>query len=106
MSNISELIQHGETETTEFKESWRDEWLKTLAAFANTRGGTLLVGIKDNKQLIGWQGDSDQITSKIVNHLRIAPKFLSVEQVKRLKDGKPFSPKKTVFRINCCFQSR
>ncbi len=38
-----------ETQHIEFKESWRDEFLKTLAAFANTTGGTLIIGKDDNE---------------------------------------------------------
>jgi ATP-dependent DNA helicase RecG len=33
-----------ESETIELKESWRDEYLKTIAAFANTNGGSMLIG--------------------------------------------------------------
>ena len=36
-----------ESQTVEFKESWRDEFLKTVCAFANTDGGTLYIGIND-----------------------------------------------------------
>ncbi len=36
-----------ENQHTEFKEIWKDEYMKTLAAFANTVGGKLFVGRKD-----------------------------------------------------------
>ena len=36
-----------ESQTVEFKESWRDEFLKTVCAFANTDGGTLYIGVND-----------------------------------------------------------
>ena len=29
----------------EYKESWRDEYLKWIAGFANAQGGTLLIGV-------------------------------------------------------------
>lgn len=45
------LIQAGEGETLEFKERWTSSALETLAAFANTRGGTLLVGVDDRGQV-------------------------------------------------------
>jgi len=31
---------------TEWKESWRDEHLKHLCAFANAQGGSLFIGVK------------------------------------------------------------
>ena len=36
-----------ETQTVEFKESWRDSHLKIICSFANTDGGKLVVGEKD-----------------------------------------------------------
>ncbi|MFN8579198.1 MAG: ATP-binding protein [Candidatus Sericytochromatia bacterium] len=37
-----------ENEKTEWKVSWRDEYLKWVCAFANTKGGKIFIG-KDNK---------------------------------------------------------
>jgi predicted HTH transcriptional regulator len=31
--------------------------MKTIAAFANTDGGTLIIGVNDNKELIGLESD-------------------------------------------------
>jgi ATP-dependent DNA helicase RecG len=42
-----------ESHTTEFKSSWRDEYLKSICAFANTDGGRLLIGVDDNGKPIG-----------------------------------------------------
>jgi ATP-dependent DNA helicase RecG len=42
-----------ETQNTEFKESWRDECLKTISAFANTDGGLLLIGVNDKGETLG-----------------------------------------------------
>ena len=36
-----------EDQNIEFKESWRDDVLKTVCAFANTEGGTVYIGIND-----------------------------------------------------------
>jgi ATP-dependent DNA helicase RecG len=52
-SSLSALVQAGEGEALEFKERWTPEALKTLAAFANTRGGILLVGVDDRGQAKG-----------------------------------------------------
>jgi ATP-dependent DNA helicase RecG len=48
VSDIDTLVQSGESETIEFKVQWTESVLETAAAFANTRGGTLLVGVDDD----------------------------------------------------------
>ncbi len=70
-SSIIELISKGESEDLEFKSSLR--WdiiknkrndnlkfsvLKTIVAFMNTNGGTLLVGVEDNGNIIGIEHDN------------------------------------------------
>ncbi|HMT53439.1 MAG TPA: ATP-binding protein [Saprospiraceae bacterium] len=42
-----------ESEHIEFKEVWRDEYIKTLSAFANTSGGKLYIGIRDDGSVVG-----------------------------------------------------
>lgn len=42
-----------ESQTVEFKETWRDEYLKTICAFMNTKGGVFYIGIDDNANVIG-----------------------------------------------------
>jgi predicted HTH transcriptional regulator len=52
---LYDLIAQGEHETLEFKYEINDprKIARTLAAFANTKGGRLLVGIKDNGVVSG-----------------------------------------------------
>ena len=50
---LKTLLQEGESETLEFKESLDHEALESIAAFANTRGGTLLIGVRDNGTVTG-----------------------------------------------------
>ena len=45
-----------ENQNLEWKESWRDEYMKTLCAFANTSGGILEVGRNDNGVLVHVDG--------------------------------------------------
>lgn len=42
-----------ETQNVEYKQSWRDEYLKYISGFANAQGGTLYVGIDDNGNICG-----------------------------------------------------
>ncbi|NIA31199.1 MAG: hypothetical protein GWP06_14980 [Actinobacteria bacterium] len=46
--NLKNIIQKGESQTVEFKDSFDRETLETAVAFSNTKGGTILIGI-DNK---------------------------------------------------------
>jgi len=87
MDNLAALIQHGEGETVEFKEQWNDHGLEALASFVNTKGGTLLVGVRDNGTVSGWTGDDraqQVIINQIVEILRVQP-AVSVER----HQGKP-----------------
>ena len=42
-----------ESQKTEFKLGWRDEYLKHLCAFANTAGGSLFIGVADDGSVVG-----------------------------------------------------
>lgn len=42
-----------ETQDIEYKESWRDEYLKWVCGFANARGGRIYIGVDDNGKVIG-----------------------------------------------------
>ena len=53
---IKELLKKNEGKNLEFKENAKplQKIIQTLIAFANTAGGTLIVGVKDGtKELIG-----------------------------------------------------
>ena len=64
------LIRKGESSTLEFKSTLRVDLktqkaekfiqhsvLKTLAAFLNSQGGTLLIGVEDNRNILGLTAD-------------------------------------------------
>lgn len=55
VKHIHKLLESGESETVEFKESFNDEALETIGAFANARGGLLLLGIKNSGEKCGFQ---------------------------------------------------
>jgi len=84
---IFELIKKGESENIEFKSTFRTNLhtneidrkveysaLKTIAAFINSRGGTLLIGINDSKEIIGIEKDnfvnSDKLSLHITNLIK------------------------------------
>ena len=68
--SVEDLLKQEESDTVEFKSSVyysynsgvpekiiKDSFLKTIAGFLNTRGGTLGVGIADNGDLLGIHPD-------------------------------------------------
>jgi ATP-dependent DNA helicase RecG len=64
-----------ENQKVEYKEVWRDEFLKHLCAFANTKGGTLFVGIKDDGLPVGISNSKkllEDIPNKVIQYLGIA----------------------------------
>jgi ATP-dependent DNA helicase RecG len=54
-ADLRKLIKCGESETVEFKASFDKEILETSAAFANTKGGVILIGISDRDEIKGIQ---------------------------------------------------
>jgi len=53
--NLQELVGSGESETLEYKEKFDERTLETVVAFANTKGGIVLIGISDNGTVKGIQ---------------------------------------------------
>lgn len=110
-----QLIRRGETEHVEFKSSLR--WnvhtkkkdpniehaiMKTLAAFLNAEGGTLLIGVKDDGELLGLKNDQFQNEDRMLLHMtklindRISPlhsRFVNL-QVEEIKG-------KQIMRVDC-----
>jgi len=63
-----------EKQNIEWKQSWRDEYLQWICAFANTEGGTLIIGKDDkgqNVELSNAKKLLEDIPSKIKSHLGI-----------------------------------
>lgn len=42
-----------ESQNIEYKESWRDEYLKWVCGFANAQGECIYIGIDDNGEIVG-----------------------------------------------------
>ncbi|HOQ59379.1 MAG TPA: ATP-binding protein, partial [Vicinamibacterales bacterium] len=81
--NAEELIKRGESKTLEFKSTLR--WslkedrqddkgvthaaLKAIAAFLNTEGGDLLIGVADDGSIVGIERDRLENDDKFMRHL-------------------------------------
>jgi ATP-dependent DNA helicase RecG len=81
---ILTIISQGETETVEFKQSFSKAVIETLVAFSNSKGGKVLVGIKNNKTIYGISTTEETI-QKWINEIKqntepaIIPKVNSFE---------------------------
>lgn len=42
-----------ECQNIEWKENWKDEYLKWICGFANAQGGKLYIGVNDSEQVVG-----------------------------------------------------
>lgn len=76
-----------EDKNIEFKENFSVNVLKTLCAFANTDGGKVLLGVKDDGTIKGISIDNQkirEITEKIVSKLGIYPDI----QIKEIEGKK------------------
>lgn len=82
MRKIEELIKEQESETLEFKNNWRDEYLRTLSAFANSKGGNLILGEDDKGNIVGVDNRGkllEDIPSKIRGKLGLIPSVKCAE---------------------------
>ena len=68
-------LQTSENQNVEFKESWRDEYLKWVCGFANAFGGYIYIGVEDGShEIVGVENSKrllEDIPNKIVTHLGI-----------------------------------
>ena len=68
--DILNLIAKGESKTLEFKKSFGKETIETICAFANSYGGTVLIGVTDTGSICGTLVGAEtipQITNSIKN---------------------------------------
>ena len=77
-----------ESQNIEFKESWRDEYIKWICGFANAQGGTLYIGVSDNGEVCGLQ-DAKKLMEDIPNKVRDLLGIL-VDVNLKAEDGKEY----------------
>lgn len=58
-----------ESQNIEYKESWRDEYLKWVCGFANAQGGKIFIGCDDNGEVVGVK-DAKRLMEEIPNKIR------------------------------------
>ena len=73
---ITELIAQGEHQQLDFKFEVSDskKIARTLTAFANTEGGTLLIGVKDNGHIAGIRSEEEYYMIEAASEMYCRPK--------------------------------
>jgi predicted HTH transcriptional regulator len=86
---IKKLIEQGEHQQLDFKFEISDakKIARSLVAFANTDGGRLLVGVKDNGAITGVRSDEEVYMIGTAAHLYCKPEVQFTAQ-NHLVDGK------------------
>lgn len=81
---IMTLINQGESEYVEYKSSLRYDYrqekenkllenviVKSIAAFSNAKGGTLIIGVDDNQHILGLENDFSTLKKKDIDYFEL-----------------------------------
>ncbi len=69
--DIFEILKKGESETVEFKTRFNKETIISLAAFANTKGGKVIVGVDNKGRVIGIHVGPETV-QRYLNEIKVA----------------------------------
>ncbi len=114
-TTTNDLIMEGESDFVEFKSSIRwnnfsnkfdknveNGCLKTIAAFCNSGGGTLIIGVQDNRNVCGIEHDLFESDDKLLLHFSsIVRERLGYNVMSLLNFNIEMVKKHKVFRIDC-----
>ncbi len=77
-----------ENQNTEYKETWRDEYIKWVCGFANADGGNIYIGIDDNGNIKGID-NTKKLTQDLPNKIKDILGILVSVNIRR-EDEKDF----------------
>jgi ATP-dependent DNA helicase RecG len=66
---IQHIINKGESETLELKTAFSKAVIETIVAFSNTKGGKVIIGVNDNKEIVGVS-ITEETVQKWVNEIK------------------------------------
>lgn len=87
--DLKSLVREGEHENQDFKYKISNsrKIARTLSSFANTSGGRLLVGVRDNGQIAGVKDEDDIYMIESAADIWLSPR-IEIEVFAHLIDGK------------------
>ena len=82
--DVTALIEQGESEEVEYKSSLRYDYrqekenkvledviIKSIAAFSNAKGGTLLIGVDDDQHVLGLENDFSTLKKADIDYFEL-----------------------------------
>jgi len=86
---LRKYLKEGEGTTLDFKQSVSSagKIAKTMVSFANTRGGVLLMGVRDNRTLCGVRSEDEKFVLDMAAHFYCRPE-LEIEIIEHEAEGK------------------
>lgn len=86
--HILELIKQGEHQTLDFKYAINDskKIARSLSAFANTDGGILLIGVKDNGSIVGVKSEEEYYMVEAASNMYTKPEVKFTAKVWQIED--------------------
>ncbi len=124
IDDVHELILGGESHIVEFKSTLRYDMrtksinkkleyiiIKTIAAFLNSEGGNLFIGIDDNKNSLGLKNDIETLSKKSIDgfelHLvEIIKKYIGSSYIQHIKIMFPIYDNVEICRIKVAKSSK
>ena len=78
----NKILRHEREQNLDFKKIWKDEFPEYVSGFANSQGGTLLIVVEDNGNIVGVTNAKklmEDIPNKISEFFNsLYPKFLNI----------------------------
>lgn len=101
---IKSLINTPEGNTLDFKQKINStaKIARTLAAMANTEGGTILVGLSDQKKIIGIDPEEEKFMIETANQRHCTPKVsihLEVISITDSEENQKFDEEKNLLLV-------
>lgn len=86
---LRKYLKDGEGTTLDFKQSVSSaaKIAKTMVSFANTKGGVLLMGVRDNKTICGVRSEDEKYMLDLAAHFFCRPE-LDIEIIEHESEGK------------------
>jgi ATP-dependent DNA helicase RecG len=83
--NLQLLIKEGEGLAVEFKEKYSPKIVQDVVAFANTKGGYILLGVDDNRN---YKGEvlTNKLKAEIVNLARNCEPIIYIKSIKQIEE--------------------